>query len=361
MNSIEIKKNFEQKVDQAYTGYFDKTKMNRLFKDTLYRVVNEKLDNYGIQKSREEISFLIKTGIVKTINGNKIATAPTPITNITVNPTTIDVTFDNPHNVILGDSITISGVVGTLSMNLANGTFSPTIIDEYTLQCTINLNGVYTANTGSMTFSKMLDDYYRLLIAKAKVLENNELTVVGATNTSPIKVKVTEQNNLRSGELITISGVLGNTNANGSFYIRRVNGKEFELFTDAILKVPVAGNAAYTSGGELARSNYEYCKELVSDKKIAVYSWADAQTPLYETTDKFLKFYPSENTIGEVTVDYCKLPKEIDFNDLTTNYTLFYNDKFLYYLIDQAAKTFGLEIRDTELYNGMVRETTENK
>lgn len=363
MNSAEIKKNFEQKVDKAYTGYFDNSKMNRLFKDTMYRVVNEKLDNYGIQKNRDEISFLIKTNIVKPINNNKIAVADVAVQSITiVNPSVYEITFATPHNVVAGDSITISGVQGTLTITQANGTFTPIVVDDYSLEIMVaSATGVYTAGTGKMTFTKLLNDFYRLLTTKARVKENTEYLVVAASNYSPIKIKVFEHNNLRTGERITISGVLGNTNANGDFYIRKVNSKEFELFTDAILKVPVVGNGVYTSGGVAVRSNYEYCKELVSDKKIAVYSWADEQTPLYETTDKYLKFYPIENTIDEITIDYCKTPKEIDFKETTTDYTLFYNTKFLLYLIDQAAKTFGLEIRDTELYNGMIRETQENK
>lgn len=363
MNSVEIKKNFEQKVDKAYTGYFDKAKMNRLFKDTIYRVVNEKLDNYGIQKNREEISFLIKTGVVKSINNNKLGIASVPVQSVTIStPTVFQVVFANPHNLVSGDQITISGVQGTLTISQANGTFTPSIVDSTSILITVaSATGVHTANTGEMTFSKLLSDYYRLLIAKARVIENDELTVSAASNYTPIKVKVTGQNNLRSGDQITISGITGNTNANGDFYIRKSNSKEFELFSDAILKVPVAGNANYISGGTVVRSNYEYCKELVSDKKIAVYSWSDPYTPLYETTDKYLKFHPEENVIDQVTIDYCKVPKEIDFNDTTTDYTLFYNDKFLLYLIDQAAKTFGFEIRDTELYNGMIRETTENK
>jgi hypothetical protein len=363
MNSVEIKKNFEQKVDKAYTGYYDNTKLNRLFKDTLYRVVNEKLDNYGIQKNREEISFLIKTGVVKSINNNKICTAEVPVSSVTiVNPSVFQVTFDNPHNIVSGDSVTISGVQGTLTITQANGTFTPTIVDDFSIEITVAFaTGVHTPNTGEMTFSKLLNDYYRLLTTKARVKENDELTIIGASNYSPIKVKVDEYNNLRSGEKITISGVSGNTNANGDFYIRKVNSKEFELFTDAILKVPVSGNANYTSGGIAVRSNYEYCKELVSDKKIAVYSWADAQTPLYETSDKYLKFYPNENTIDQITIDYCRKPFEIDFKETAVDYTNFYNTKFLFYLIDQAAKTFGFEIRDNELYNGMIRETAENK
>jgi len=232
MNSSEIKKNFEQKVDKAYTGYFDNSKMNRLFKDTMYRVVNEKLDNYGIQKNRDEISFLIKTGVVKPINNNKIAVADVAVDSVTiVNPAVYQVTFATPHNVVAGDSITISGVQGTLTITQANGTFTPTIVDEYSLQITVAFtSGVYTPGTGKMTFTKLIDDFYRLLTTKARVKENTEYTVEAASNYSPIKVRVTEQNNLRSGEKITISGVVGNTNANGDFYIRKVNGKEDEYY-----------------------------------------------------------------------------------------------------------------------------------
>lgn len=363
MNSVEIRKYFEQKVDKAYTGYLDNFKLGRLFKDTLYKVYNEKLDNWGLQKNRDDISSLIKADQTYSINNNKIGVAPVPVASVTIlSATQFQITFANEHNVATGDQVTISGVEGTLTMTTANGTFTPTVVSTTVLNITVaSATGVHTANTGQLIFSKLISDYYRLLTAKADVLENSSLTIIKATNDSPIRITVNAQNNLRSGEKIVVSGVTGNTNANGTHYVRKINSKSFDLYSDAILKVPVTGNANYISGGTLTRVNSEYCKELTSDKKIAPFSAATETEPLYQTTDKFLVFHPLQNTISTVVVDYGTKPKEIVFTESGTDYTIFYNDKFLYYLIEQAAKNFGAEIRDTELYQLMSKETLENK
>jgi hypothetical protein len=50
---------------------------------------------------------------------------------------------------------------------------------------------------------------------------------------SPILVTIdttTEEKRLREGDRVYITGVLGNTNANGSHIIRNVEGNTFTLF-----------------------------------------------------------------------------------------------------------------------------------
>ena len=75
-------------------------------------------------------------------------------------------------------------------------------------------------------------------------------TVSAATNATPIVVTTTTSHGLQTNEIFTISGVLGNTAANGTFVAGTVTPT-----TVALLAYPggtsVAGSGAYLSGGTL--------------------------------------------------------------------------------------------------------------
>ena len=66
-------------------------------------------------------------------------------------------------------------------------------------------------------------------------------TLTGATNASPIVV-TSVNHKLSSGTRVTISGVLGNTAANGTFTVTSTGTDTFSLNGST-------GNGAYTSGG----------------------------------------------------------------------------------------------------------------
>jgi len=70
---------------------------------------------------------------------------------------------------------------------------------------------------------------------------NQPVAVTGATNASPI-VLTSTGHNLVSGDVISVSGVLGNTAANGIFTVTKVDANSFSLNGSS-------GNGAYVSGG----------------------------------------------------------------------------------------------------------------
>lgn len=70
----------------------------------------------------------------------------------------------------------------------------------------------------------------------------SQVAVTGATNASPIVITVASTTGLANGNYVTVSGVEGNTNANGTFTIAGLTGTTFQL-------VGTTGNAAYTLGG----------------------------------------------------------------------------------------------------------------
>jgi hypothetical protein len=67
-------------------------------------------------------------------------------------------------------------------------------------------------------------------------------TVSAATNATPIAITTSTNHGYSTGNVVTVAGVLGNTNANGTYVITVTGATTFTL-TGSV------GNAAYTSGG----------------------------------------------------------------------------------------------------------------
>lgn len=68
------------------------------------------------------------------------------------------------------------------------------------------------------------------------------ITVIGATNATPIQITSSAPNSLTTGQTVVISGVNGNTAANGTFVVTVVDSTHFNLNGSV-------GNGTYTSGG----------------------------------------------------------------------------------------------------------------
>lgn len=71
-------------------------------------------------------------------------------------------------------------------------------------------------------------------------------SVTAATNASPIQITTSATNNLVTGQTVAISGVTGNTAANGTFTVTVINTTNFTL--DG-----TTGNGAYGGGGTVLR------------------------------------------------------------------------------------------------------------
>lgn len=74
------------------------------------------------------------------------------------------------------------------------------------------------------------------------VNNNPILTVSGATNATPIVITTSAAHGLATGQIVGISGVLGNTAANGQFAITVTGANTFSLTSSV-------GNGVYSSGG----------------------------------------------------------------------------------------------------------------
>jgi hypothetical protein len=93
--------------------------------------------------------------------------------------------------------------------------------------------------------------------AVAKVAARNKIPVTGASNASPIAISTAQPNGLLTGMQVSVSGVLGNSAANGTFTITVSGATTFTLDGSA-------GNGAWTSGGAVTSSDPTAVQAIVS-------------------------------------------------------------------------------------------------
>jgi hypothetical protein len=77
---------------------------------------------------------------------------------------------------------------------------------------------------------------------------NLSISTTSGTAVSPITITTTAPNTLTTGQTVTISGVTGNTNANGTWTVTVLNNTQFTI--------SATGNANYISGGTVVTNCY---------------------------------------------------------------------------------------------------------
>ncbi len=77
--------------------------------------------------------------------------------------------------------------------------------------------------------------------------------IQNASNTDPILITTSDNHGLLDRQKVYIQNCLGNTAANGVFYVQRANDVTFALYSDPDLTATVAGNGTYTGSGTVQR------------------------------------------------------------------------------------------------------------
>lgn len=121
----------------------------------------------------------------------------------------------------------------------------------------VGVFGGYRKGVQDKDFDFLADDFISYLL-DASDLSTIFKAVTGATNATPIVVTATSHG-FSDGDEVLIGGVVGNTNANGRFFIANSDANTFELqaYDEHGALVDVAGNAAYTSGGYVIKLNQD--------------------------------------------------------------------------------------------------------
>jgi hypothetical protein len=102
--------------------------------------------------------------------------------------------------------------------------------------------------SGGMTYSDLAGT--AVAVMQLAVAPEASKTITGATNATPIVVTSTAHG-YSNGDEIVITGVGGNTAANGTFVVASATANTYALTT--LNGTNVAGNGAYTSGGTSSR------------------------------------------------------------------------------------------------------------
>lgn len=97
------------------------------------------------------------------------------------------------------------------------------------------------------TYALVTDNLKAVLVRLSAVTTAHVKAITGATNATPIVLTVTAHG-FANGDIVSISGVGGNTAANGRFKVAAQSTNAFSL-TDVLTGANIAGNGAYTSGG----------------------------------------------------------------------------------------------------------------
>lgn len=112
-----------------------------------------------------------------------------------------------------------------------------------------------------------------------------DLVITGATNATPIVITTSVAHGLASGAFVKITGVAGNTAANGNWIITVASSTTFSLNTSV-------GNGVYTSGGTIetqaprtSQPVWAVQKFVYTAGNLSASYWARASTALGTVCD----------------------------------------------------------------------------
>lgn len=150
-----------------------------------------------------------------------------PITSTAVNGsvTTVNLGSASRFGIYTGQSVTIASVTGS-GATAVNGTWAATVISP--TQITVPVTTTGSGSGGTLTVG----------FADAGV---TPVPITAATNAIPIQITA-QGHGYVTGDVIAITGVLGNTAANGTWTMTRVDNNNLTLNGST-------GNGTYTSGG----------------------------------------------------------------------------------------------------------------
>jgi hypothetical protein len=206
-----------------------------------------------------------------------------------------------------------------------------------------------------------ISDYYHYLFGKAKFTSLTNYVVIAATNTTPIKISLNKRTAFRTGERATIAGFLGNTAANGTFYLNQLNEFQYTLYYDATLRTAVAGNGLPSGTGTIAAVTENRLQFMPSDLKGTLLQDPTISFPFFQQSKLLCKILPSTETCNSITLDYMrKPPRFIDVTDDVIDYSNYYPLQMQYNVVAEVGKLLGLSSRDGSLVQGENEQIINN-
>lgn len=211
-------------------------------------------------------------------------------------------------------------------------------------------NAAFTPVNNTVSLRTGITDYNHYLNGKVDMIEDMDMVIIGATGTlsSPIKIIFDKELNLRTGDQLIISGVLGKTGCNGVRYIEMLNKTQAYLFSDPRLMVAVQDFSPYINGGTIQRIQSNWLQK--NDQKTARLATPSLYYPKYEIANGVLKILPLDIICQTAYIDYEAIPSAfIDVTNNLINYELQYSIRCLDDIANKVCELMGYDSRDTAL------------
>jgi len=173
------------------------------------------------------------------------------------------------------------------------------------------------------------------------------VNITSATATTPIRITLAGEVNLRNGEAVQIASV--NAQANGTRYVKRLRNDLFELYSDKYLITPIVGVTAFSGTGLINRIIYNDAYDMKSNRKFSNLNAPSVYDPYYEIANTVMKIYPIDLTCTQITMDYVSIPVYIDVTNASTDLLTIYSERFIYFIADETARLMAMSMRDDNL------------
>jgi hypothetical protein len=345
---VTFKQNFERRIDKPFNDYYDLDTLKDFFSRVLTLAVKEKYEVLDKQSRYDHLRSFIVYGKSLALTTSTILLQPLVISSY--NTATGQVTTAFPHNVQVGNTVTLTLVGASASISVSTAVVS--VQSETSFTCAPQ--GIGAFENGSVITPQMLLDYMHLnsVKPKYKYLADAKIATVLSTPTS-ITIILDQLSSLRSGSEVVIAGIQSTTNANGTFFVQQVGSYSYRLYTDDKLADRAVGNAKFVDQG-LVSFYIVKESELAFQAKpdqIDTYDKPTKQFPRWRFTMNSMVIEPTEDIVS-ATFNYLRLsPFVIDPEDDATDLLLFVPQEMIEFLIDKAAQLFDLETKDVQSLN----------
>jgi hypothetical protein len=172
--------------------------------------------------------------------------------------------------------------------------------------------------------------------------------------------------NLRTGSIIEILNPLGTLPPGNSavLYLKQISAYKYQLYINEQLTVPfiIAGPYVSSPAPTVKVIHRNYCYQIRSDEKISELKKGSVEYPAYEIESSAISIFPRlPDPCFNAAVDYIKSDVVFfDLQDAIIEYLQFYSEKFIYYVISNAAKSFDLDYNDYGSASAQEREILIN-
>jgi len=211
-------------------------------------------------------------------------------------------------------------------------------------------NAVFTPTSNTLDLipgGAAMTDYHHVMNVKAQYIMPLGVNIVSATATTPLRITLSGEVNLRNGEAVQIGSV--NAQANGTRYVKRLKNDLFELYSDKYLINPIVGVTAFTGTGLINRIIYNDAYDMKSNRKFSNLNLPTVYDPYYEIANTVMKIYPLDLTCTQITMDYISIPLYINVADSTIDLLATYSERFIYFIADESARLMAMSMRDDNL------------